>query len=95
MKIDFARAYDCVNWGFLLDLFSKFGFGDKWCAWINECISSVSMSILINRSATKEFKLQKGLRQGDLSLSIPFQYCGGRAKHFVGKSKEAKYYKRD
>lgn len=65
LKIDFERAYDCVNRGFLLDLHAKMGFGEKWCAWIKECLASVSMSVLINGSASKEFNIQKGLRQGD------------------------------
>ncbi|XP_058222941.1 uncharacterized protein LOC131332660 [Rhododendron vialii] len=30
LKIDFEKAYDCVNWGFLLDLSTKLGFGEKW-----------------------------------------------------------------
>ncbi|XP_058211464.1 uncharacterized protein LOC131323632 [Rhododendron vialii] len=65
LKIDFERAYDCVNWEFLLDLLSKLGFRVNWCRWIKECCSSVSMSVLINGSASKEFTTQKGLRQGD------------------------------
>lgn len=65
LKIDFERAYDCVNWGFLLDMMAKVGFGGKWCGWIKECCSTVSMSVLINGSASKEFQTQKGLRQGD------------------------------
>lgn len=62
LKLDFERAYDCVNWGFLVDMMGKVGCGGKWCDWIKECISSVSMSVLINGSATKEFRTQKGIR---------------------------------
>ncbi|XP_058203040.1 uncharacterized protein LOC131317509 [Rhododendron vialii] len=65
LKLDFEKAYDCVNWGFLLYMLKKAGFGDKWCGWIRECCSTVSMSVLINGSATQEFQTQKGLRQGD------------------------------
>ncbi|XP_058189531.1 uncharacterized protein LOC131307140 [Rhododendron vialii] len=71
LKLDFERAYNCVNLGFLLDMLGKMGCGGKWYEWIKECISSVSMSILINGSATKEFQTQKGIRQGDpLSLFL-------------------------
>ena len=41
------------------------GCGKKWCSWIQECISTVSMSILINGSATSDFKTKRGIRQGD------------------------------
>ncbi|XP_071738810.1 uncharacterized protein [Rutidosis leptorrhynchoides] len=37
------------------------GFGVPWRNWMLSCLSSTSISILINGSPTKEFKLQKGL----------------------------------
>ena len=64
-KVDFAKAYDCVNWTFLKDMNIMLGCGLKWCQWINECVSTASMSILLNGSATKEFKNKRGIRQGD------------------------------
>lgn len=70
LKLDFQRAYDCVNWKFLIDMLARFGFGDRWCGWILECVSSGSMSILINGSASKEFHMQRGLRQGDHPFSL-------------------------
>lgn len=30
-KIDIEKAYDHLSWGFLLDIFRRFGFGVKWC----------------------------------------------------------------
>ncbi|GLT79932.1 hypothetical protein SLA2020_513980 [Shorea laevis] len=44
---------------------SSLGIGDKWHGWIKECLTSTSISILVNGSPTQEFKMQKGLRQGD------------------------------
>ncbi|XP_071686954.1 uncharacterized mitochondrial protein AtMg01250-like [Rutidosis leptorrhynchoides] len=41
------------------------GFGTKWISWIKECLKSASISILFNGSPTKEFSLEKGVRQGD------------------------------
>ncbi|PSR84913.1 Endonuclease [Actinidia chinensis var. chinensis] len=64
-KVDFTKAYDCVNWTFLKDMNRMLGCGLKWCQWIDECISTASMSILLNGSATKEFKSKRGIRQGD------------------------------
>ncbi|XP_057760618.1 uncharacterized mitochondrial protein AtMg01250-like [Arachis stenosperma] len=42
------------------------GFGWRWREWVTECVSTASMLILINGSPTKPFKMEKGLRQGDL-----------------------------
>ncbi|XP_058746653.1 uncharacterized protein LOC131619585 [Vicia villosa] len=40
-------------------------FGEKWLRWMESTIFSSDMSVLINGSTTKEFKVEKGLRQGD------------------------------
>ncbi|GKB27798.1 RNA-directed DNA polymerase, eukaryota, reverse transcriptase zinc-binding domain protein [Tanacetum coccineum] len=64
-KVDFEKAFDNVCWNFLLDIMIQMGFGDKWRRWIASCLSSASISILINGSLSKEFKMERGLRQGD------------------------------
>ncbi|XP_071708174.1 uncharacterized protein [Rutidosis leptorrhynchoides] len=47
------------------------GFGEKWRNWIFSCLKSATISVLINGSPTKEFKLGRGVRQGDpLSLFL-------------------------
>ncbi|XP_058734049.1 uncharacterized protein LOC131605745 [Vicia villosa] len=41
------------------------GFGEKWRKWMEMLVFSSNMSVLVNGSPTKEFKVHKGLRQGD------------------------------
>jgi hypothetical protein len=43
-KLDMEKAYDHVNWNFLLYLIRRSGFGEKWCYWIEHCISIVRLS---------------------------------------------------
>ncbi|GJT62657.1 RNA-directed DNA polymerase, eukaryota, reverse transcriptase zinc-binding domain protein [Tanacetum coccineum] len=70
-KVDFEKAYDSVCWDYLQDVMFKTGFGRKWCAWIRGCLESSVTSILVNGSPTDEFKIRRGLRQGDpLSLFL-------------------------
>ncbi|GKG20284.1 RNA-directed DNA polymerase, eukaryota, reverse transcriptase zinc-binding domain protein, partial [Tanacetum coccineum] len=64
-KVDFEKAYDSVRWDFLDEVLNKFGFGEKWCKWIQACLKSSRGSIIINGSPTEEFQFGKGLKQGD------------------------------
>nr|GEX75605.1 inactive leucine-rich repeat receptor-like protein kinase CORYNE [Tanacetum cinerariifolium] len=65
-KVDSEKAFDSVNWNFLQSIMRPIGFGVKWRNWIASCLSSASISVLINGSLSKEFKLERGLRQGNL-----------------------------
>ncbi|KAK5834954.1 hypothetical protein PVK06_010634 [Gossypium arboreum] len=64
-KLDFSKAYDYVRWDFLKLVLQKIGFGVRWIGWLMECVTMVRAAILVNGSATKEFKFGRGLRQGD------------------------------
>ena len=44
-KLDIEKAYDHVNWFFLLTVMQKKGFGEKWVGWIKWCISTASFSL--------------------------------------------------
>ncbi|XP_015970092.1 uncharacterized protein LOC107493513 [Arachis duranensis] len=65
IKLDFQKAYDKVKWKFVDLVLQKMSFGQRWRAWVMECVSSCSMSVLINGSPSKPFKMERGLRQGD------------------------------
>lgn len=41
------------------------GFGEKWRGWIVECVSLARAVVLVNGATINEFKLCRGLRQGD------------------------------
>lgn len=75
-KIDMEKAYDRVNWKFLLYLLGRMGFGIKWRTWILECLKSNSLPILINESPKGFFFATRGLRLGDLLSSFLFVIVG-------------------
>jgi hypothetical protein len=65
LKVDFEKAYDSVDWGFLVYMMKGLGLCLKWIAWIKACVCGGSMSILVNGSPTDEMIIQRGLKQGD------------------------------
>ncbi|XP_058727126.1 uncharacterized protein LOC131598556 [Vicia villosa] len=64
-KVDFGKAYDKVNWNFLRFLLKEMGFGETWMRWMELLVFQSRMSVLVNGSPTKEFTVERGLRQGD------------------------------
>lgn len=64
-KIDFAKAYDTVDWDFLEDMLKGMNFPSKWRRWVCEFLSSAWTSFLINGSPSDNFNLERGIRQGD------------------------------
>lgn len=50
LKLDFQKAYDTIHWSFLEHLMELMWFGPKWRKWISQCLSTASISILINGS---------------------------------------------
>ncbi|KAF3663695.1 hypothetical protein FXO37_11846 [Capsicum annuum] len=64
-KLDIQKAYDHLNWSFLVKILLKMGFGTRWIRWIKQCMSTVRFSVLINRNPNGFFPSQRGLRQGD------------------------------
>lgn len=65
LKLDFSKAYDWLNWDYLLAILKAFGFGDDWVHWIRSLISTPFFSILINDSPSATLRPSRGIRQGD------------------------------
>lgn len=54
-KVDFDKAFDCISWNVLFYMMERFGFNPGWIKWMNACICSSSLSLLVNDSPTKDF----------------------------------------
>ncbi|XP_016167993.1 uncharacterized protein LOC107610458 [Arachis ipaensis] len=44
-----VKAYDRVRWNFVDIVLQQMGFGLRWRTWVKECVTTASMSVLINR----------------------------------------------
>ena len=71
-KLDVEKAYDHVNWGFLMYMLERLGFPEKWRKLIFYRISTIKFSILINGALYGFFENYRGLRQGDPLSSLLF-----------------------
>lgn len=64
-KVDFAKAFDSVDWNYLLKMLNRMKFPQKWIQWIEGCVTTAKANVLVNGSPSGEFALERGLRQGD------------------------------
>ena len=63
--IDFEKAFDSVDWNFMLKCLDVFGFGPNLIGWVETFYTNISSWVLNNRNCTPYFELQRGVRQGD------------------------------
>ncbi|MCH80548.1 ribonuclease H protein [Trifolium medium] len=73
LKIDITKAFDTLDWNFLLKVLKTFGFNDIFCNWISVILHSAHLSVSINGQSHGYFTCSRGVRQGD-PLS-PLLFC--------------------
>ena len=62
--IDFEKAFDSVEWSFILDTLRFFGFGTSIINWVTVFYNKTESCILNNGWASNFFETQRGVRQG-------------------------------
>ena len=65
IKIDIVKAFDTVNWRFLLSLLQHLGFSRRWIDWISLILYTASTKIILNGTPGRRICHARGLRQGD------------------------------
>ncbi|WVZ62277.1 hypothetical protein U9M48_012041 [Paspalum notatum var. saurae] len=65
LKLDIQKAFDTVNWGYLLEVLQVMGFGPRWREWISFLFGSATSRALLNGSQGTAIQHRRGVRQGD------------------------------
>jgi hypothetical protein len=76
LKIDFEKAYDKVNWDFLMSCHEARGFNPLWCSWVRQSLHNGTVSVKINNEVGPYFQSAKGVIQGDPLAPFLFNMVG-------------------
>jgi hypothetical protein len=65
IKLDIFKAFDTVNWSYMLSIMTHLGFGQKWRNWISSLWCTSSSSVLVNGAPGRRVLHYRVVRQGD------------------------------
>jgi retron-type reverse transcriptase len=65
MKLDIHKAFDTVNWGYLLEVLQALGFRPRWREWVSILFHTSSSTVLLNGRHGPSFSHARGVQQGD------------------------------
>jgi len=65
LKLDFAKAFDTVNWDGMFRVMRARGFSERWIGWMNTILTSSKSAVLVNGCPGPWITCKRGLRQGD------------------------------
>ncbi|XP_034211169.1 uncharacterized protein LOC117624139 [Prunus dulcis] len=82
-KIDLSKAYDRLNWGFIMTVLKEVGFPENLIQLIIHCVSSVTYQVCVNGELTETFTPKNGIRQGDPLSPYLFVLCMEKFSHLI------------
>ena len=75
MMVDYEKAYDCLEWNFILKSLERYKFGPMLIRWIKTFYTNIESCVTNNHTSSRYFKVTRGLRQGDPLSSYLFVLC--------------------
>ena len=63
--IDFQKAFDSVEWEFLIESLKKFNFGRDFLQWVKTFYNNIQSCVINNGVSSNFFTLERGVRQVD------------------------------
>ena len=75
LTIDFEKAFDSLDWGFMFKVLRLFCFQDDICNWIGTFYSSMKSTFIVYEQTSQWFSVNRGCRQGNPLSPYLFILC--------------------
>ena len=72
---DFAKAFDSIEWNFMENVLTKFGFKDKFMRWVKIIYTDPEFVIKNNGWLSSKIQMSRGIRQGCPLSALLFLLC--------------------
>ena len=92
MKIDVSKAFDSVQWLFVLQSLEAIGTPHRFIHWVKLCIATPSFSVQVNGELGGYFQSSRGLRQGCSLSPYLFVLCMNVLSHKIDKAVREKKF---
>ena len=70
--LDFSKAFDSLEWNFMIETLKKFGFKNNFLSWVKIMYKDISSCIVNNGWMSRKFTMSRGIRQGCPLSSLLF-----------------------
>jgi hypothetical protein len=64
LLLNFEKAFDRIEWGFLFKALERLGFSQTWVHWVTSLYRDATSTIILNGTLGPDFKLERSVRQG-------------------------------
>ena len=64
LLLDFEKAFDSVEWPFIISVLKKFNFGSQFIKWVKVLCSNPTCQIKNNGHFSNKVKIKRGIKQG-------------------------------
>ena len=73
--LDFEKAFDTVDLGFMFGVLKAFGCGPDFCQWVEALYKNIKSTVSVNGKMAQWFSVERGCRQGDPVSPYLFVMC--------------------